>query len=240
MIGATLSYGDPRTASSRYKYTGEGWLQHAELSDGTVSEYMYDGTARRSAKTVNGQRTEYYWDGVHLLGERTDGSTIDYLFMPGSFFLMGMTHDGQHYSYVFDQLGTPTELIDPRGEIAWAADYSAYGEIVGFRVNDVSQPFRFLGQYYDDELGWHYNRHRYYHPVTGHFTCPDPLGIRGRPKPLRLRSKPGELGRSVWLGFRGAWCWSNGYVRGPVELRLGQKNDERGGEKDERRERCGV
>jgi RHS repeat-associated protein len=97
--------------------------------------------------------------------------------MPGSFFLTGVTYGDRHYSYVFDQLGTPTELIDDNGEIAWAAEYSAYGEIVALRINNVRQPFRFLGQYYDEELGWHYNRHRYYHPVIGRFTCPDPLGF---------------------------------------------------------------
>ena len=164
---------------ARYEYTGEGWLKLALLADGTTAEYQYDGTARRIAKTVNGKRTEYYWNGVHLLGERTDGEAIDYLFMPGSFFLTGVTYDDQHYSYVIDQLGTPTELIDGRGEIAWAADYSPYGEITALRVNNVPQPFRFLGQYFDEELGWHYNRHRYYHPVMGRFTCPDPLGFAG-------------------------------------------------------------
>jgi RHS repeat-associated protein len=162
---------------ARYEYTGEGWLKLALLADGTTAEYQYDGRARRIAKTVNGKRTEYYWNGVHLLGERTDGEVIDYLFMPGSFFLAGVTYGGRHYSYVLDQLGTPTELIDDQGAIAWAADYSAYGEITALRINNVPQPFRFLGQYFDAELGWHYNRHRYYHPVMGRFTCPDPLGF---------------------------------------------------------------
>ncbi|MBL7041989.1 MAG: RHS domain-containing protein [Pirellulaceae bacterium] len=166
-----------KNGEARYEYTGEGWLKRAVLYDGATAEYQYDGTARRIAKTVNGKRTEYSWNGVHLLGERTDGETIDYLFMPGSFFLTGVTYGDRHYSYVFDQLGTPTELIDDGGEIAWAADYSAYGEITALRINNVPQPFRFLGQYFDEELGWHYNRHRYYHPVLGRFTCPDPLGF---------------------------------------------------------------
>lgn len=162
---------------SQFEYTGEGWLKRAVLHNGTMAEYLYDGTARRIAKSVNGRRTEYYWNGVHLLGEKTAGKAIEYLFMPGSFFLTGMTTAGRHYSYVFDQLGTPTELIDDQGEIAWAADYSAYGETITLRVDKVPQPFRFLGQYFDDELGWHYNRYRYFHPVMGRFTCPDPLGF---------------------------------------------------------------
>lgn len=162
---------------SRFEYTGEGWLKRAVLHDGTKAEYQYDGTARRISKTVNGRRTEFYWNGVHLLGEKTAGKTIDYLFMPGSLFLAGQTIGGRHYSYVFDQLATPTELIDDQGKIAWAADYSAFGEITALRVDKVRQPFRFLGQYFDAELGWHYNRYRYFDPMMGRFTCPDPLGF---------------------------------------------------------------
>ena len=166
-----------RDGESHFEYTGEGWLKRSVLANGTMAEYEYDGTARRTAKTVNGRRTEFDWNGVHLLSERTSDQAIEYLFMPGSLFLTGLTCGDRHYSYVCDQLGTPTELIDDAGEIAWAADYAAHGEITAVRVNKVSQPFRFLGQYCDEELAWHYNRYRYYHQVLGRFTCPDPLGF---------------------------------------------------------------
>ncbi|HTH01140.1 MAG TPA: RHS repeat-associated core domain-containing protein [Vicinamibacterales bacterium] len=175
---------------SRFQYTGEGWLKRLEHADGTVAEYEYDGIARRVAKTVNGHRTEFDWDGVHLLRERSAGEVVDYLFMPGSFFLAGLTRDGRHYSCVFDHLGTPTELIDESGEIAWAADYSAHGEVTALRIAKVPQPFRFLGQYHDEELGWHYNRFRYYHPVIGCFTSPDPLGFEAGTNLYRYAPNP--------------------------------------------------
>jgi RHS repeat-associated protein len=38
---------------------------------------------------------------------------------------------------------------------------------------------RFQGQYYDDETGLHYNRHRYYDPQTGRFISKDPIGLAG-------------------------------------------------------------
>jgi RHS repeat-associated protein len=170
-----LSLWRSKNGESRFEYTGEGWLKRALLANGTVAEYEYDPMARRTAKTVDGLRTEFDWDGVHLVGERTAGEVIDYLIMPGSFFLTGVTRGARHYSYVFDQLGTPTELIDEAGEIVWAADFDPHGEVTAVRVNKVAQPFRFLGQYYDDELTWHYNRFRYYSPVLGRFTSPDPL-----------------------------------------------------------------
>ena len=36
-----------------------------------------------------------------------------------------------------------------------------------------------LGQQYDEELGLHYNRHRYYNPGQGRYITQDPIGLMG-------------------------------------------------------------
>jgi len=38
---------------------------------------------------------------------------------------------------------------------------------------------RFQGQYFDEETGLHYNRHRYYSPDVGRFISKDPIGLLG-------------------------------------------------------------
>ncbi|WP_242600500.1 RHS repeat-associated core domain-containing protein, partial [Erwinia billingiae] len=43
----------------------------------------------------------------------------------------------------------------------------------------VPQNLRFQGQYLDRETGLHYNLFRYYDPVGGRFTQPDPIGLMG-------------------------------------------------------------
>ncbi|ABC27381.1 Rhs family protein [Hahella chejuensis KCTC 2396] len=40
-------------------------------------------------------------------------------------------------------------------------------------------PLRFQGQYYDEETGFHYNRHRYYDPQSGRFINQAPIGLLG-------------------------------------------------------------
>jgi RHS repeat-associated protein len=70
------------------------------------------------------------------------------------------------------------------GEIAWAAEYKAWGYAYDAlskagRQAGLKQPIRFQGQYYDHETGLHYNRHRYYDPHSGRFVSKDPIGLRG-------------------------------------------------------------
>jgi RHS repeat-associated protein len=88
------------------------------------------------------------------------------------------TDDGILY-YQCDHLGTPMELLTEHGEIAWSVRYRAWGKVHVQLQNKVNQPLRFQGQYYDDESGLHYNRHRYYDVEVGRFTTQDPVRLAG-------------------------------------------------------------
>ncbi len=61
----------------------------------------------------------------------------------------------------------------------WSAQYLAYGTIYTQHTEEVTNPLRFQGQYFDQETGLHYNRHRYYNPKNGLFTTADPIGLAG-------------------------------------------------------------
>ena len=86
--------------------------------------------------------------------------------------------------YQCDHLGTPQELTDPTGQIAWSAQYNAWGEVKEQRSEWAQQkgltnPIRFQGQYHDHETGLHYNRYRYYDPQVGRFVSEDPISYAG-------------------------------------------------------------
>lgn len=68
--------------------------------------------------------------------------------------------------YINDHLGTPVKVIDGEGQVVWDGAYLPFGEVVD-PVRVAQNPFRFPGQYADSETGLHYNRHRYYDPMTG-------------------------------------------------------------------------
>uniref|UniRef100_UPI001AE0283E RHS repeat-associated core domain-containing protein n=1 Tax=Pseudomonas taiwanensis TaxID=470150 RepID=UPI001AE0283E len=83
-----------------------------------------------------------------------------------------------------DHLGTPMELTDPHGNIAWAGQYKAWGEVreersEWARQHGLGNPIRFQGQYHDHETGLHYNRYRCYDPRAGRYMCQDPIGYSG-------------------------------------------------------------
>ncbi|WP_390347993.1 RHS repeat-associated core domain-containing protein [Variovorax boronicumulans] len=88
-----------------------------------------------------------------------------------------------HY-YQCDHLGTPMELTDEGGNIAWEANYKAWGE-AWLTISETAKkaglknPIRFQGQYLDEETGLHYNRYRYYDPASGRFVSNDPIKLTG-------------------------------------------------------------
>ena len=86
--------------------------------------------------------------------------------------------------YQCDHLGTPQELTDPNSQLAWSAQYKAWGEIKEQRSEwaqreGLTNPIRFQGQYHDHETGLHYNRYRYYDPRVGRFISKDPISYAG-------------------------------------------------------------
>ncbi|KAF4531016.1 hypothetical protein B566_EDAN019007 [Ephemera danica] len=88
------------------------------------------------------------------------------------------------WQYHCDHLGTPRELSDEHGAIAWQAQYRAWGkakEVLSQAAQSagLTNPLRFQGQYFDQETGLHYNRHRYYDPALGRFISKDPIGLHG-------------------------------------------------------------
>ncbi|MDU8925642.1 HNH/endonuclease VII fold putative polymorphic toxin [Pasteurellaceae bacterium LIM206] len=86
-----------------------------------------------------------------------------------------------------DQIGTITELMTEDSYINYRQKLNLWGEaeIDGYRhytANDstpLSCNHRFVGQYYDEESGLHYNRFRYYSPETGQYISHDPIGLLG-------------------------------------------------------------
>ncbi|MGG7651802.1 RHS repeat domain-containing protein, partial [Pseudomonas sp. ES4] len=172
---------------TEYRYDGQHRLVGVTTADGRSASYRYDAFGRRISKTVDGKTTEFFWQGDHLIAESSREHYRSYVYEPGTFRPLAML-DGKGpdqacpFYYQLDHLGTPQELTDYSGDIVWSATYNAYGQLTRLVFGggeQLEQPLRFQGQYFDAESGLHYNRHRYYDPEVGRYLTPDPIKLAG-------------------------------------------------------------
>jgi len=177
--GETLENGDVR--EWQYKWDALDQLRSVINPDGERWQYVYDPFGRRiEKKSPDGQRFGFVWDEDVVLHElRDDVVVANWVFDPHSFRPLCKLENEQLYSVITDHLGTPREMVDRYGRIAWRADYYAWGEIRGKKAGDVDCPVRFQGQWFDEESGLHYSRFRYYDWENGRFLCIDPIGLEG-------------------------------------------------------------
>ncbi|MBD3896816.1 RHS domain-containing protein [Halomonas sp. ML-15] len=174
-------------------YTALGQLDHLSLrgpgsaKDGQL--YRYDALGRRISKTVrhaNGTiaTTHYGWDGDRLVHEAKENQRTTVVYEPGSFVPMlridQAGHDApkQISAYITDALGTPMQLVTPKGETLWQAQPDDWMAVKNER-GTAAQLIRFQGQWHDEESGLYYNRHRYYDPQQGRYISQDPIGLKG-------------------------------------------------------------
>jgi RHS repeat-associated protein len=215
-----------------YTWDAEDRLVRAETPDGTLWRYAYDALGRRVAKTrldVDGEPAEqliFSWDGSDLAeqsGRGADGiwTALTWDFELDTFAVAAQTRrtwvdgasvaevDRAFHAIVTDSVGTPTELVDADGRIAWRRESTLWGAPIGATVDgsrtaatDVVFPLRFPGQYHDPETGMEYSYFRYYDSGTGTFASPDPLGLAPAPNPYTYVRNPLILADP--LGLMGA------------------------------------
>ncbi|MFE2356054.1 RHS repeat-associated core domain-containing protein [Streptomyces parvulus] len=182
----------------RYHWNHEDQLTDVLTPDGRHWHYVYDAVGRRVAKqlladddTAVIEQVYFFWDGDDL-AEQTDGlvsTSWDWTDGPVPVSQRVRASgpvdrdtaqrevDERFYAIVTDLLGTPTELVDSDGDIAWTRTSTLWGIPVSEVDSDrVTCPIGFPGQYLDAETGLYYNHHRYYEPGTARYLSPDPLG----------------------------------------------------------------
>jgi RHS repeat-associated protein len=187
-----------------YEWAGNGMLKKVTRPDGKEVGFEYDALGRRTAKIYHGTITRWVWDGNTPLHEWKYGlkerpkvivdefgdvskdreepvdDLISWLFDEGTFKPAGKLKGGAVQSIITDYLGTPVEMYDSAGKQTWGVEYDVYGKIRKSSVGGaVDCPFRYQGQYEDEETGLYYNRFRYYDAHQGIYISTDPISIQG-------------------------------------------------------------
>ncbi|MFF6843279.1 DUF6531 domain-containing protein [Streptomyces tanashiensis] len=202
----------------RYTWDAEDRLTSCTTPDGVLWTYAYDAFGRRTAKRRHGPdgtvvaETLFTWDDARLV-EQTDGATTLTWEHDGLRPLAQFEHrtpapggagedgagpdddgragvDARFFAIVTDLIGTPTELVDGTGRIAWHSRATHWGVTSWNQDADAYTPLRFPGQYADPETGLHYNYFRHYDPEAGRYVTPDPLGLDPAPNPVGYIADP--------------------------------------------------
>jgi RHS repeat-associated protein len=170
------------TDTTRYGYSSRGELLRADLSDGSVIEYVNDPMGRRIAKKVDGLVTEkYLWQGLTRLLAVYDGSNnlimrFDYADarMP-----VAMARTGTTYYLTYDQVGSLRIVADSSGNVIKRIDYDPFGSVITDTNPGFQVPFGFAGGLRDRDTGLVRFGSRDYDPEVGRWTAKDPIGFAG-------------------------------------------------------------
>ncbi|GCD94100.1 DUF6531 domain-containing protein [Embleya hyalina] len=191
-----------KTLSGKSKYWIYTWGPEDRLAsvvtpDGATWQYIYDPLARRIAKrklTTGGTvATEvlFSWDNSFLAEQGSPGGatiTWEYEFGDNHRPLLqintsaGEEGEDSHCLAVACALdGTPVELVDNKGAIAWHSRHTLWGTRIATTPGDLDCPLGFPGQYRDLESQVFHSVFRQYDPNLAQFCSPDPLGIEASP-----------------------------------------------------------
>ncbi|MBP5937935.1 RHS repeat-associated core domain-containing protein [Streptomyces acidiscabies] len=197
----------------RYEWDVEDRLVQVTTPDGTRWRYTYDPLGRRAAKLRLGadgetvvERVDFTWDGTTLCEQTTRSAdlpnpvtlTWDHQRLKPIAQTERITSaeapqqeiDSRFFAIVTDLVGSPRELVDEQGDIAWRTRTTLWGSTTWHTGATTYTPLRFPGQYSDPETGLHYNCFRHYDPETARYLTADPLGLAPAPNPALYVHNP--------------------------------------------------
>ena len=186
-----------------YEWQANGMLAGVRIPDGRTVTFGYDALGRRISKRTGDTVHRFGWDGNVVLHEwdtdearrprlvtdqtgreEYDGTEkpeglVTWVYDGTSFTPVAKVTDGERYTIVHDYLGTPTQAYDSKGELVWEMLLDVYGKVSECHGDRTLVPFRYQGQYEDEDTGLYYNRFRYYSPDMGMYISSDPIGLAG-------------------------------------------------------------
>ncbi len=137
--------------------------------------YSYNGDGQRVSKTVNGEKTEYIYNGDILAGQKT-GNTVLVFMYDNNGDPFGFVYSGTEYYYVKNVQNDVTAIASADGTIIANYYYDPWGrliEITGDSAIAELNPIRYRSYYYDSETELYYLNTRYYSPDLCRFMNSD-------------------------------------------------------------------
>lgn len=137
--------------------------------NGSEIVYGYDFDGNRTSKTVNGSKTDYFYDDSRLVCQKDAENTLWFLYDTED-SVAGFVLNGESYYYLKNIWNDVVAIVDRDGVTVAEYAYDAWGKVLSV-VGDEQlarlNPYRYRSFYYDEETGFYYLLSRYYDPEVG-------------------------------------------------------------------------
>lgn len=161
------------SGNERYTYDALNQLKTYTDSKGTSASYTYYGDGKRATRTVNGITTRYIYVDGNLLEELDEQGNVKARNVWGNdlVYRQDVTANKAGY-YQYNGHGDVVQITGAVGQTLNSYDYDIWGNITS-KTEQMSNPFKYTGEVYDDESGLYYLSARYYNPRLGRFINED-------------------------------------------------------------------
>lgn len=175
-----------------YQYDGYNQLALVQNPDDMIYEYTYDWQGLRTKKVIGEEVINYINEDGNSILETNKDMQITARNIRGNNLIYRETDiiglDSTYLGYIHNGHSDIIGLTDEMGNVIKKYDYDPFGsedvnhsegydnrttQILMNEVEEFDNPFRYCGEYYDEETGNIYLRARYYDPEVGRFTQED-------------------------------------------------------------------
>ena len=178
--GDNITYdanGNPLTYRDGMSFEWENGriLKKINTSDKSV-QMSYDSNGMRTQKSVDGVKTNYYYDSNKNLIALVKGKDTLLFYYDSDGSATSFSYNGTMYFYVKNLQGDVIRIIDLAGTEVASYVYDSWGNIKDTKGDTTVRelnPIRYRGYVYDTETSLYYLQSRYYDPFTGRFLNAD-------------------------------------------------------------------
>lgn len=178
--GSNISYdanGNPLSYRDGMSFEWENGriLKKINTSDKSV-QMSYDSNGMRTQKSVDGVKTNYYYDSNKNLIALVKGNDTLLFYYDSDGSATSFSYNGTMYFYVKNLQGDVIRIIDLAGTEVASYVYDSWGNIKDTKGDTTVRelnPIRYRGYVYDTETSLYYLQSRYYDPFTGRFLNAD-------------------------------------------------------------------
>ena len=177
-------FGNPIQCYNGWKF---GWKKGNQLVKASKFndsiEYKYNDAGYRIQKIVNGEATEFTYEGMSIGLQKSKDHIINWCMDENE--CASFQFNGNKYIYIWNMQNDIIGITDSLGNTVANYSYDTWGKLISitdengkditYDKNHIGyiNPLRYRSYYYDNETELYYINSRYYNPETGRFLNED-------------------------------------------------------------------